>query len=81
MRPQTHQLKTGLVRLAVDQHEVGPDMAIAVITPLTRQRVIERTPGQSLIRRQDIDDFHKQAIQPLAVLPRFLAPVVAFKSP
>jgi hypothetical protein len=45
VRAEADKLKTGCVRLAVDQDEVGPDVAIAMIAPLAAERVIEIPPG------------------------------------
>ena len=41
MRAEPDKLKARVVRLAVDQDEVGPDVAITVIAPLAAQRMIE----------------------------------------
>ena len=41
MRAQPDKFEARVVRLAVDQDEVGPDVAIAVIAPLAAKRVIE----------------------------------------
>ena len=41
MRAKTHEFKIGVIRLAIDQDEIGHDMAVAVIVPLPRQPVIE----------------------------------------
>ena len=43
--PEPDQLKAGRVWLAVDQDQVGPDVAIAVIAPLAAERVIEMPSG------------------------------------
>jgi len=52
MRTETDKLKACIVRLAADQNEVGPDMAVAVIAPLAAERVIEIAPGQRLVLRE-----------------------------
>jgi hypothetical protein len=44
MRTETHKLKACIVRLAVDQNEVWPDVAVAVIAPLAAERMIEIAP-------------------------------------
>ena len=40
MGAEPYQVEMGGVGLAVNQHEVGADMAIAVILPRTRQGVV-----------------------------------------
>ena len=40
MRAKPHQFQTVGVGLAVNQHEIGPDMTIPMIVPLPGQRVI-----------------------------------------
>ena len=52
MRTGTDKLKACIVRLAVDQNEVWPDVAVAVIAPLAAERMIELAPRQRLILRQ-----------------------------
>jgi hypothetical protein len=41
VRAEPDKLKARIVRLAVDQDEVRPDVAIAVVAPLAAERVIE----------------------------------------
>jgi hypothetical protein len=41
MRTETDKLEACVVRLAVDQNEVWPDVAVAVIAPLAVARMIE----------------------------------------
>ena len=45
MRAETDKLEAGLIRLAVDQDQVGPDVTGAVIAPLAAERQIEITSG------------------------------------
>jgi hypothetical protein len=44
VRAEPDKLKTRIVRLAVDQDEVGADVAVAVIAPLAAERMIEIAP-------------------------------------
>ena len=67
MRAEADKLKAGLVRLAVDQNEVGLDVAVAVIVPFAGERVIEIPPGQRLVLRQQRDGFQEIAVEALAV--------------
>lgn len=69
-----------VVWFPVNQNEIGPDMAIAVITPLARERVIEIAARQQCIRNQHIDGFHQNDIKFFAVPPGFLAFVVALEA-
>jgi hypothetical protein len=40
MGAEAHQLQGRGIRLSVNQHEVGPEVAIPVILPVAGQRVI-----------------------------------------
>ena len=60
VRAEPDKLKACIVRLAVDQDEVGPDVAIAVIAPLAAERMIEIAARQRLILRQHADRFEQQ---------------------
>ena len=63
MRAKAHQLKCVVVWLAIDQHQVGPDVAIAVIAPLAAERVIEIPPRRRLNLGQHIDGLHQQRVE------------------
>jgi len=41
MRAKAHKFEAVVVRLAVDENEIRPDVAVAVIVPFAGQRVIE----------------------------------------
>jgi hypothetical protein len=43
-----NKLKYGVVRLAADEHEVGPDLTIAMIVSIACQPMIEVAVGQGL---------------------------------
>ena len=77
LRAEPDKLKTRIVRLSVDQDEVGADVAVAVIAPLATERVIEIAARQRLVLRQHGDGFEQGGIEALAVPSGFLAPVVA----
>ena len=36
MRAKTHEFEAVMIRFAVDENEIGTDMAVAMIAPLTR---------------------------------------------
>ena len=52
VRSKPDELQCFIVRLAIDQDEVGPHVAIPMANPITAQRMV--TPGgfQGLIGRQ-----------------------------
>ena len=47
MRAEADEFEASLVRLALDQNQVGSDVTVAVITPFTTERMIEITSGGS----------------------------------
>ena len=52
MGAEANKLQHLVVRLAVNQHQVGLDVAIAMLFPLARQRVIAIALGQRRIGTQ-----------------------------
>ena len=48
---ETNKLKDVVARFAVNQNQVGPDMAIAMVGPIARQWVINVATGQGGYRR------------------------------
>src|SRR5437764_11689191 len=77
VRAETDKLKARVVRLAVDQDQVGPNVAIAVVAPVATERVIEIPPRQRFIRRQHRHGLQQRGIEKLAVPSGFLPLVVA----
>ncbi len=45
MRAQAHKFEALVIRLAVDQNEIRPEVAVAVIVPFAGQGVIEIPVG------------------------------------
>jgi hypothetical protein len=80
VRAEPDELKSDFVRLAIDQNEVRPHVAIAMIAPFAREWVIEVATRQRLIRSQKVHPGHKEVIKALAVPPRFLSPVIPLES-
>lgn len=80
MGTEAYKLKIRVVRLALNENEVGPDVAVAMITPLARQRMIEGATGQGPVRGEHVHDLHQQAVELLAVPSRLLAPIVPFEA-
>ena len=38
---EAHKLEARVIRLAVDENEIGPDVAVAMIAPIAGQRVVD----------------------------------------
>src|ERR1700722_319294 len=66
MRSQTNQLQDFGIRFAVDQQQIGPEMAFAIILPIPSQDMVALLFGES-------PDVRDQGIQVVPVLPLFLA--------
>src|SRR5450830_523590 len=77
MRTEPHEFEIMVVWFPINQNEIGPDVAIAVIAPLARERVIEVASRQQHIRSQHVDGFHQNGINLFAMPYGFLAFVVA----
>jgi hypothetical protein len=54
MRTEADELQGVVTDLAIDENEVRPNMAIAVVTPFPSQRVVAMTLREWLIGRQEI---------------------------
>jgi hypothetical protein len=80
VRAEPDKLQTRIVRLAVDQDEVWPDVAVAMIVPLATERMIEIAARQWFVLRQHRDGFEQGGIEALAVPCGFLASLVAAKA-
>jgi len=52
MGTETHELQYLIVRYAVDEYQVGFNMAVAVIFPFTRKCMIAKTLWQRFIVSQ-----------------------------
>ena len=52
MGAQAHQVEMAGIRLAVDQNQIGPDVAVAVIFPRPGQGMIVTALRQSTVGRQ-----------------------------
>ena len=80
MRTKTHEFEIMVVWFSINQNEIGPDVAIAVITSLARERMIEVASRQHCIRSQHVDGFYQNDIKLFAVPSGFLAFVVALEA-
>ena len=68
------------VGLAIDQHKIRPNVAVAVIFPLAGQLMIVVMPGQFTIRRQRSNDAPEFGVQDSCVPPAPFPPVVPLES-
>jgi hypothetical protein len=71
MGTEPHQLQRVVIGLAIDQHEIGAHVAVAVIVPFPREGMIMITGWQGCVGGEHVDDFSQQGVQPSAV-PAFL---------
>src|SRR5260370_34840066 len=62
VRSEPDQFESTVVRLTIDEHQVGLDVTVAVILPLPGQRVIEIPMRQDFVRRNQVDGLHQEAI-------------------
>jgi hypothetical protein len=76
MRAKTHKFKAVVIRLPVNENEIGPDVAVAVIVPFAGRWVIEIPAWQRRVGGEQDDDLHQQGVRFLAVptglFPRFI---------
>jgi hypothetical protein len=80
MRAEPDKLKAVVVRLPADQHKIGPDMAIAVILPLSHELMVAKALRQWLIGRKHVYCRHKQFVEPFAKDAGLLAVVVSLEA-
>jgi len=52
MGPKTHELQDVVINPSVDQDQVWPDVAVTVIFPITRQRMVPALWTQGLVKGQ-----------------------------
>jgi len=80
IRAETHQAKSVVVRLLVDQHQVGAEMTIAVIGPVASEGVIVVARIEGHISRKQLQNQDEIACQRGTVATFGLSLVVAFES-
>jgi hypothetical protein len=66
VRAEAHQLQAQLIRLAVNEHEIRPDVAVPVVVPLSSQRVIETPARQRSVGGEEVHDLQQRRVQSLA---------------
>ena len=81
MRAEANELQRVVVGLAVDQDQVGLDMAIPVITPIPGQRVVTVAHFRCFIIRQEVQNWHQVGIERCPVLTFGFSFVVAVELP
>ena len=79
VRAQSHQLQTSLVGQAIYQHQVWPDVAIAVVFPVTRKTMITVARFQSSVIGKGHNHSSEISLQGEAVLPFGFALEVPFE--
>jgi hypothetical protein len=67
MRAEANQIKVLVVGFPINQDEIGPDMAVAMIGPFTKKRVINVNAGQGHISGEQIHHFHQGGVNDTAV--------------
>jgi len=63
MRTETNQVEMIVIRFPVNQDQIRLDMAVSVIGPITRERMIKVATGQWRIGDEQIHDIHKGDIK------------------
>ena len=79
MGTKAHQVEISFVWFAVNQDEIGPDVAIAVIGPFTTKRVVGICDGEPHVIGQEVDSFHQSGIQYFPMPPCFFPFIVVFE--
>lgn len=81
MRAKAHELQRLIVRQPVDQHEIGANVAVAVVTPVAGQGVIVVTRLERPVCNQSVQHRGKIRHEGRAVLPFHLPLIVALELP
>jgi hypothetical protein len=80
VRTKSHELEGIGVGLAVNQNEVGLDVAISMVFPVAREGVVAIVLGQLKIPGKDFDDLREVGLQGSAVFSFGFALEVALKA-
>jgi len=62
VRAKAHKFEAVVIWLPVNEHEIGPDVAVAVIVPFTGRCVIEIPAWQRRVGGEQDDDLHQQGV-------------------
>ena len=63
MRTETNRVEEIIIRFPVNQDQVGLDMAVSVINPITRERMIEVMAWQYLVVDKQTHNIHQDSIK------------------
>jgi hypothetical protein len=77
VRSHSDHLQNARIGLAIDEQQVGPEMALAMILPLASQSVITVFLGQSHVFDQERDHLTHEWVKLAPVLPFAFALEVA----
>src|SRR5581483_2058515 len=80
VRAKTHKLQGLVVGFAIDEHQIGSDVAVAAIVPGAAQWVIAKARRQGRILAKHLDDLTQQVIEPARGPTLLLTLVVAFEA-
>jgi hypothetical protein len=71
MRAKTDQFQRTHIRFAVDEDQVGPDVAVAAVPPLPTEWMVAVTGRKHLIDHEKSHDLQYRSVEPPNCLPRF----------
>ena len=77
MGAEPDEVQVFVVGFSVDEDQVGPDMAIAVVAPVAGKPVVVIPARQGRIGRNEVYYLHEDGIEGLAVSPQLFPAVVA----
>lgn len=76
MRAKTNELQRFVIRLAIDQHQVGFKVTVAKIFPFAGKRVVAGALGKTCIFYEQFDDLQERFIESGVMFTALFAPVV-----
>ena len=79
VRSKAHELEGVVVRLSIDQHKIRPDVAVSMVGPVSRQRVIPKIQRQRRVGCKQSQYVDQQCVQKLTKLARFFPLVIALE--
>jgi hypothetical protein len=79
MGAEAKKAKRCIVRLAVDQHEVGPEVAVAAVLPLADESMVAEPLRQWLVSGQQGERIGEHAMERRPERTGFDAPKVSFE--
>lgn len=79
MRTEPREDQSIFTNEAIDQHQIGPYMAIPIVLPIAGKRMVAMTRFQRRIGCQRLDDFPDIRVKKLAVRPARYPFKIAFE--